>query len=356
METIESINWLKENNLYELAKNASVYLKKMFVPCLAVQNEKILIMGDRGFENKNISAILSGGYYLAAESLNLNAKLVLQTVKARGMRADDDVIGSLTELKENNIVFVNMSDKLGGINALGKSFRKMCQTKKHKFISSLSLGDLDNSKIKDIIEATDINYKTLQAKHDEVKKNLDNAEELHIQTKAGTDLYYNIKGKVSQSADGNYTEPGKGGNMPAGEVYVPPNGKRVNGTVIIDASSRNHTHTTIIKKPINLKIEEGSITEISGDEEAKELEKALNWAANRAKHPNRVRRIGEFGIGLNPNAKIIGSTVIDEKVLGTAHIGIGSNYWFGGDIFTIIHLDQIFKNPEIYVDNKLMKI
>src|SRR3989344_3685879 len=103
MDTIESINWLKESSLYEPAKNASAYLKKIFVPCLAVQNEKILIVGDMGFENKNISAILSGGYYLAAESLNLNAKLILQSAKARGMRADNDVIDSLAELKESNI-------------------------------------------------------------------------------------------------------------------------------------------------------------------------------------------------------------------------------------------------------------
>src|SRR3989338_199252 len=227
METIESINWLKQNNAYEPAKNISAQLKKIFVPCLAVQNEKILIMGDTGFENKNISAVLSGGYYLAAESLNLNAKLVLQGVKAVGMRADDDLIESLAELKENNILFINMSDKIGSIDPLGKSFRKMCQAKNHKFISSLSLGDLDNSQVNEIIKAIDVNYKTMHAKHEEVKKILDNAEELHIKTKAGTDLYYNIKGSLSKCADGNYTKPGEGGNLPAGEVYIPPNGERV---------------------------------------------------------------------------------------------------------------------------------
>ncbi len=356
METVESINWLKQNNLYTAAKNASLYLRKIFVPCLAVKNEKILIIGDRGFEDKNTSAILSGGYYLAAEALNMNATLVLQNVKARGMRADDDVIDSLGELKENNIIFVNMSDKLGSINALGKSFRKMCQAKNHRFVSSLSLGELDNHQANEIIGAIDTNYKPLQAKHEEIKKVLDDAEEIHIKTKAGTDLYYNVKGLKALCADGNYTKQGYGGNLPAGEVYIPPNGKKVNGTVVIDASSRNHTHTSLIKKPIKLTIEEDMITEIKGGEEAKELEKTLNWAANRAKYPNRVKRIGELGIGLNPKAKIIGSTVIDEKALGTAHVGIGSNYWFGGEIFTIIHLDQVFKDPEIKIDGKLLKI
>ena len=108
--------------------------------------------------------------------------------------------------------------------------------------------------------------------------------------------------------------------------------------------------------PITLKIKEGNITEISGGEEAKELEDTLKWAASMAKHPGSVRRICELGIGLNPKAKLIGATIVDDKVLGTAHIGIGSNYWFGGNIYAIIHLDQVFKNPKVYFDGKLMEI
>ena len=48
--------------------------------------------------------------------------------------------------------------------------------------------------------------------------------------------------------------------------------------------------------------------------------------------------------------------IVDDKSLGTAHIGIGSNYWFGGDIYAIIHLDQVFKNPAVYFDGELLKI
>ncbi len=93
-----------------------------------------------------------------------------------------------------------------------------------------------------------------------------------------------------------------------------------------------------------------------GGKEAKELENTLNWAASVAKHPGSVRRICELGIGLNPKAKIIGATIVDDKVLGTAHVGIGSNYWFGGNIYAIIHIDQVFKAPKIEFDGKVMEI
>ena len=248
-----------------------------------------------------------------------------------------------------------MSDKLGAIDELGKSFRNFCQKKKHRFVSSSSLGDLPTERINDFIAAIDIEYKPLRDRHQKVKEILDQANEIHIKTKAGTDLYYNVEGMKAVSSDGNYQLPGTGGNLPAGEVYIPCNGRKVEGRVVIDGSSRNHKHTTLIKTPITLNIKEGSIVEIQGEEEAKQLENTLKWAAGRSKQPKSVYRISEFGIGLNHKANIIGSTLIDEKTLGTAHIGIGSNYWFGGSIYAIIHLDQIFRAPEIEVDGKKLE-
>jgi len=352
METVESLKWLREVGLLDLAKDASMTIKKVLMPCLSIKDEKLLIIGDKGYKNKEISAVLSGAYYLAAEELKLNSKLVIQEVKSRGSIADYDVIQSLSSLEQGNIVIMNLSDKLGAIAGLGKSFRKLCQKNKFRFISTLSLADLETKKLGQILPAVDINYKPLQAEMQRVQNLLSHAEEVHIKTEAGTDLLVNIKGMQAIAADGNYSLPGTGGNIPAGEVYIPPNGKGVEGTVVVDGSSRNHKHTSLIKKPIKLAIKEGSIASIEGGEEAKQLQDALEWAATHSKYPGAIRRIGEIGIGLNPKASIIGSTIIDEKALGTAHIGIGSNYWFGGSIYAITHLDQIFKNPIISIDGK----
>ena len=86
------------------------------------------------------------------------------------------------------------------------------------------------------------------------------------------------------------------------------------------------------------------------------VEETLAEAEKKAQFPERVRLIGELGIGINPGARVVGATIIDEKVLGTAHVAIGSNYWYGGQIKTIIHLDQVFKDPEIYVDGEKLKV
>ena len=356
METLESLKWLKEQNLYELACKMALSLKKVFTPCLAVKDEKLLIIGDFGYENRHAAGVLSGAYYIAAEQLKLDAKLILQKVKSRGDISDEDVIRNLSELKGGNIIILNMSDKLGNIQELGKSFRRWVGKKSHRFISAMSLGDLATSNIDLILKAIDVNYKPLQAQHEEIRQKLEKAEEVHITTPAGTDLFYNKSGIRAIAADGNYTIHGSGGNLPAGEVYAPPNGKKIEGKIVIDGSSRTHEHTVLIRNPIELTIEEGIITEIKGGDEAKKLEGTLKWAASVAKNPGNIRRICEFGIGLNPKAQIIGAMIVDDKSLGTAHIGIGSNYWFGGDIYAIIHLDQVFKNPAVYFDGELLKI
>ena len=129
MDTVESLTWLKSNNLYRLAENFSLQIKKVFSPCLNVKDEKILVIGDIGFGKNNIAAVMSGAYYLAAQQLNLDTKLILQTVKSRGDLADQDVVNSLSELPNSNVIILNMSDKLGNIKDLGKSFRKWVKKK-----------------------------------------------------------------------------------------------------------------------------------------------------------------------------------------------------------------------------------
>ena len=64
----------------------------------------------------------------------------------------------------------------------------------------------------------------------------------------------------------------------------------------------------------------------------------------------------ELGIGLNPKAKLVGAMIMDDKVKGTGHIGIGSNYWFGGTIYAVTHFDQVFRNPKIFLDDKILKL
>ena len=150
---------------------------------------------------------------------------------------------------------------------------------------------------------------------------------------------------------------GKGGNLPAGEIYIPINKRAAYGKLVVDGSSRQKDSTVLCdKSPITMYVDGGEVKRIAGGKEARSLEKTYDWAVKRAKFPWGIKLLSELGIGLNEKAKIIGSTIIDEKAKNTAHIATGSNGWFGGNIYAIVHLDQVFKNPTIKIDGKKLNI
>ncbi len=340
---------------YATSDNLRIF-KKIFNDCLDVTNEKVIIVGDYGTRNNLISPVLTNIYSLAARELKLNYGTYFQNSKIRGEHADDVLVSIFRKLPENSVIIVNVSSRMGTLGSVGLSFRKFCKARNHRFISSSSLGSLDMKFMNRLIDTLDVNYKRMHEKSIKLKEKLDRAREVHVFNRAGTDITYNVEGYTASINDGFYQSSGKGGNMPAGEVYIPPNKKRVNGTIAIDGSARLKDRTLVVTNPIKMTIENGEITKMNSCYEAKLLEATLKWAHKNSKHPWGVRRIGELGIGINEKARIVGATVIDEKTVGTAHFAIGSNAWFGGSIYSIIHLDQVLRNAVIKIDGRLLKV
>lgn len=330
--------------------------KKVLTECLSITNEQILIIGDYGLGNKFISPIITNGYALAARALGFNYNVIMQNAKTRGDYADEVMVSALKKLPEKSVIIMNVSNRIGRLGSLGNSFRKFCYENKHKFVTSSSLGSLSNESLKTVLRTMDVNYKNMHAKGERIKKILDNGTELNVTTKLGTDLTMDITGVRAIVNSGLYNHPGMGGNMPAGEVYLHPVEGKTNGTFVIDGSMRLKDRTLLVNNPVRVDVEEGSITRISSNYEGKLFQKTLDWAHWKSKKPLSIRKIAEFGIGINPNAKLIGATIIDEKTPDTVHIANGSNAWFGGEIKSIIHLDHVIKKPLIKVDGRLLRV
>ncbi len=357
MNSKASINWLEKKALLSASIDNSRKLKGVLKNCLDARNESILIIGDTGYEKRNLSAILAGSYYFAARKLGFHPRIFLQSPKSRGEMIDKGVGEAIDFLGEKSILILCVSNKLGILRGNIRGYRRLCRKRNIKFAITTSLGALENKSLSLLLKTIDIDYPLLQAKHRQVKRMLEKGTELHIKTKAGTDLHMRIDSKNILSSDGNYTKYGTGGNLPAGEVYFAPVKKSVSGTLVIDGSIRVKEGTFVVKSPVHVKIENSGITEIKGGKEAKLLEETLSWAEKTTTRSKwGIRKVCEFGIGLNPHAKIVGSTIIDEKALGTAHIAFGSNIWFGGSIYAMTHLDQVIKNPRITVDGRLLNI
>ncbi len=345
-------NWLNEKNLYTIVKNHNKPFKKVFTKAFDSCNAKgILIISDWGVHGKRVAPLMAASYLAAAESLGYNVETVMQKPKTMKDDAEKQVYEALHVLDSRSFVIMSLSNKLGCLNcAIGKSFRRFATEKKHNFISTTGLGDLETRDMYLITRAMDLDYEKLQLKADHIKKILDRGRTISIKTDAGTDFTASITGMKSISIDGNFKGGKKGGNVPVGEVYLPPVTGTVDGRIVIDGSMRHLTGTTIIETPITLEVRKSQIVKITGGYESRLLSANLRSARSQSKRPLNVMKIGEIGIGINPKIGIVGSMVLDEKAFNTAHIAIGSNYWFGGDIYTFLHLDQVMRNPTIYID------
>jgi leucyl aminopeptidase (aminopeptidase T) len=172
------------------------------------------------------------------------------------------------------------------------------------------------------------------------------ASKIHVTSFGGTDLELKVEGRVGQVVTGLCRKRGDAQGVPDIEVYVAPIESASHGTLVVDGST---SVTGLVKTPIKIGIERGIVQEIRGGHEAQRLISILHATGSRKSY-----RVGEFGIGLNPLAKLHGSIIEDEAVMGTAHIALGENRPLGGRNRAPIHVDLVFKRPRIELDGKLV--
>ena len=80
--------------------------KTVFKDCLAVTNEKVLIVGDYGSKNNLLSPLLTNAYAFAARELGLDYSVVLQNSKAREDVADEVMISTLKRLPQASTIIL----------------------------------------------------------------------------------------------------------------------------------------------------------------------------------------------------------------------------------------------------------
>jgi leucyl aminopeptidase (aminopeptidase T) len=81
-----------------------------------------------------------------------------------------------------------------------------------------------------------IDYQALQKTVARIVKVLENAREINVKTALGTDITFEVRGRKPVGDDGNFKVPGKGGNLPCGEVCISPVLETANGTIVFDGS------------------------------------------------------------------------------------------------------------------------
>ncbi|MCK4670699.1 MAG: aminopeptidase [Nanoarchaeota archaeon] len=356
MKYKEVVDYLKRRKQHNIVDDSSRQIENVFKQCLDVKgHEKVLILTDFGKVGKSASTLLGASLFFAARRAGLDTEFVIQKIKQRGEKADKYIINALNQLEDPAIIFLCTYRGAGSVQPFYKSLKQFCMDYNHRYMTSAGLQELPTSMFPHIINIIAVDYHVMQEKAKRISSVLDKGKEIYVATDKGTGLWIGINKTVSIVNAGDYRAFGSGGNFPVGEVYIPPRKSKAEGVVVVDGSVKHYKGTSLLKKPVEMRFERGEVVDIVGTQ-AKKIWKTLRLAERKAEDKRSVYRLGEFGIGINPNAGFFGPTLLNEKTLGTAHIAIGANYHFGGDIKAPVHLDHVFKNPVIRVDGKILKV
>ncbi|MDL2230053.1 peptidase M17 [Treponema sp. OttesenSCG-928-L16] len=214
--------------------------------------------------------------------------------------------------------------------------------------------------VESFIRTVPIDYDLLKRRCAALKKVLDRAAALRVTAPGGTDVRFGLAGREAKSDNGDFSLGGRGGNLPAGETFISPENGSGRGVIAFDGSISLHDGDILIKEPIRCTVDGGFVRDISGAEEAAALLRTIELAEKNAReyeksgklpagsgevYARNARNIGEIGIGLNPEARVSGAMLEDEKAFRTCHFAIGLNY--DGDAPSLIHLDGLVTNPTI---------
>lgn len=328
----------------------------------AKRGESVLIITNPDHDVQVISMAL----YNAALARGAEPVVVFQPPKTQFDFGDDATIHALRA--EPQIIISVSRHKLGKDRfALKKPYEYRGKPYSHIFNylikSKKSRSFWSPSVTIDMFERTvPIDYARLRANCRKLKAALDGASEVHITTAEGTDLTLGLRRRKARMDDGDFTRPGAGGNVPAGEVYISPELGKGEGTIAFNGCIASGSGVILIDEPVRVEVKDNMVTKILGGREARALKATLSAGKKTTRDFAREGRIskkllpeylkniynlGELGIGLNEKARIIGNMLEDEKVFKTCHIAIGSNY--DGDANALIHLDGLVKHPTIEV-------
>lgn len=196
--------------------------------------------------------------------------------------------------------------------------------------------------------ALDADFLGIYEKVKKIKDILTEAKEIHITTKAGTDISIKCEGRVGNEVSGVCRTSGTWGSPPNIEVNVSPVENLTQGKVVVDGSIPM-PEIGVVSEPVVLTIKDGRIVHFEGGKEAEIFKKLLKTEEN----PNNDV-LAEFGIGMNDKSILKGSMLEDEGAYGTCHFGFGHNADQGGTNEASVHIDCVYKNATVEIDGKML--
>jgi len=180
-----------------------------------------------------------------------------------------------------------------------------------------------------------VDFDTMTVRSRALAALLTQSDSAHLTCPRGTEFTLDLAGRQGMPDDGHLTERGAFGNLPCGEGFIAPCGGE--GTVVVAGTIAT---LGVADEPVTLTVAAGRLAGAEGGLGPRLLE-LLQGAGERGTN------LAELGIGTNDRAKLTGSVLEDEKILGTVHVAFGASAGIGGTVSVPIHLDVVILEPTL---------
>jgi leucyl aminopeptidase (aminopeptidase T) len=291
------------------------------------KKEKVLVITDQ--RRKSIGQ----AFLEAAKTMGAEAELFLLPEEKRPLK---EPTPEMLSLVENKNVVINALFSLADETPFRiKWIRKVMEKKTRRM--GHGPGITEEMMIKGPMN---VDYKIMSDNAYKMVEKLKGAKEAHLVAPEGTDITLNIEGR--DFATDVEISAGRWGNLPAGEIWCGPVEDGANGVIVCDGSIGDLGQ---VKKPLKIQVKNGRIEGFESKD--KDLVKKVRELSSV---DEMAKVIGELGIGLNPEARITGNLLEDEKAFRTVHIAFGNNLDMpGGQNSSKTHRDYLINQPTMIV-------
>jgi len=162
-----------------------------------------------------------------------------------------------------------------------------------------------------------IDYQEMVRQGKAIAELYESSEMCRITSDDGSDIQMKMGGRPAINRDGMALVPGEIDYFPGAQVSFAPIEETLNGVLVINGSISPPVDK--VTQPVTVKFENGKVTDFKGGAEATQWKE---WLLS-LEDPNMFS-IAHVSIGLNPNARLRGFIMEDERVKGCITFGIGS--------------------------------
>jgi 2,5-dihydroxypyridine 5,6-dioxygenase len=316
---------------WDLKKSAAAVIERM---CNVAVGEDVLIYADTSASAEVVESLAEAAYIkggiVSALWYETRPEVAMEPPAplAAAMKAADVLI----ELAEKYLIHTEAYHE-----ALKAGSRNLCLSGMTPEMMIRCIGRIDYDRM---VELGDLMAQLLRS-----------ADLMRIETPAGTDLEFRIGGRPVFHNSGVISKPGEQSFL-GGQVAWAPLEETINGVLVFDGSVWPPEEIGLLRTPIRMEIEKGTVKTVSGGAEAQLFERWLG-SFNDA----NMFKIAHLSYGLNPGARLTGKILEDERIFGCIEVGLGSQRpRFKGRVGRAkAHTDGIMLNPTVSLDGKLIE-